>query len=119
MQLEQAVANLVINARDAVGRQGRIELQVDERLLDDVAARSVSGGRPGRFARLRVSDDGPGIPLELQRRVFDPLFTTKPMGTGLGLAVVSRVVEQHRGFVSVQSEPGRGATFELYLPVLQ
>ncbi|MER2567044.1 MAG: ATP-binding protein, partial [Myxococcaceae bacterium] len=119
VQLEQAVANLVINARDAVGRQGRIELQVDERLLDDVAARSVSGGRPGRFARLRVSDDGPGIPLELQRRVFDPLFTTKPMGTGLGLAVVSRVVEQHRGFVSVQSEPGRGATFELYLPVLQ
>lgn len=116
VQLEQAVANLVINARDAVGRQGRIELQVDERLLDDVAARSVSGGRPGRFARLRVSDDGPGIPLELQRRVFDPLFTTKPMGTGLGLAVVSRVVEQHRGFVSVQSEPGRGATFELYLP---
>lgn len=119
VQLEQAVANLVINARDAVGRQGRIELQVDERLLDDAAARAVSGGRPGRFARLRVSDDGPGIPLELQRRVFDPLFTTKPMGTGLGLAVVSRVVEQHRGFVSVQSEPGRGATFELYLPVLQ
>lgn len=119
VQLEQAVANLVINARDAVGRQGRIELQVDERLLDDTAARAMSGARPGRFARLRVSDDGPGIPLELQRRVFDPLFTTKPLGTGLGLAVVSRVVEQHRGFVSVQSEPGRGATFELYLPVLQ
>ncbi|MBL8933730.1 MAG: GAF domain-containing protein [Archangium sp.] len=119
VQLEQAVANLVINARDAVGKQGRIELSVDEQLLDEVAARGVSGGRPGRFARVRVSDTGPGIPRELQRRVFDPLFTTKPLGTGLGLAVVSRVVEQHRGFVSVHSEPGHGATFELYLPSLQ
>lgn len=116
VQLEQAVANLVINARDAIGKKGRIELSVDEQLLDEVAARSVSGGRPGRFARVRVSDDGPGIPAELQRRVFDPLFTTKPLGTGLGLAVVSRVVEQHRGFVSVHSQPGHGATFELYLP---
>lgn len=119
VQLEQAVANLVINARDAVGKRGRIELSVDERLLDEAAARNVSGGRPGRFARVRVSDDGPGIPPELQRRVFDPLFTTKPLGTGLGLAVVSRVVQQHQGFVSVQSVPGQGATFELYLPALQ
>lgn len=118
VQLEQAVANLVINARDAVGKQGRIELSVDEQLLDEVAARGVSGGRPGRFARVRVSDDGPGIPAELQRRVFDPLFTTKPLGTGLGLAVVSRVVQQHHGFVSVRSEPGHGATFEVYLPSL-
>ncbi|MBM4781817.1 MAG: GAF domain-containing protein [Archangiaceae bacterium] len=119
VQLEQAVANLVINARDAVGKQGRIELSVDEQLLDEVSAGRMSGGRPGRFARLRVSDDGPGIPAELQRRVFDPLFTTKPLGTGLGLAVVSRVVEQHKGFVSVHSVPGHGATFELYLPALQ
>ncbi len=118
VQLEQAVANLVINARDAVGAHGRIELSVDEQLLDEVAALGVSG-RPGRFVRLRVSDSGPGIPRELQRRVFDPLFTTKPLGTGLGLAVVSRVVEQHHGFVSVQSEPGHGATFALYLPSLQ
>lgn len=118
VQLEQAVANLVINARDAVGTHGRIELSVDEQQLDEAAARGLSG-RPGRFVRLRVADTGPGIPRELQGRVFDPLFTTKPLGTGLGLAVVSRVVQQHQGFVSVHSEPGHGATFALYLPALQ
>lgn len=116
VQLEQALANLVINARDAVGLQGRITLQVDERVLDLVSASKVRGGRAGRFARVRVSDDGPGIPLDLQERVFDPLYTTKPTGTGLGLAVVSRIVEQHHGFLSVDSSPDAGTCFSMYLP---
>ena len=117
VQLEQALANLVINARDAVGPQGRITLQVDEPVLDSVSASKVRGGRAGRFARVRVSDDGPGIPLDLQERVFDPLYTTKPTGTGLGLAVVSRIVEQHHGFLSVDSSPAAGTCFSMYLPV--
>ncbi|MDP1920784.1 MAG: ATP-binding protein [Myxococcales bacterium] len=116
VQLEQALANLVINARDAVGVQGRITLQVDEAVLDPVSASKVRGGRAGRFARVRVSDDGPGIPLALQERVFDPLYTTKPTGTGLGLAVVSRIVEQHHGFLSVDSSPDAGTCFSMYLP---
>lgn len=116
VQLEQALANLVINARDAVGVQGCITLQVDEPVLDPVSASKVRGGRPGRFARVRVSDDGPGIPVELQERVFDPLYTTKPTGTGLGLAVVSRIVEQHHGFLSVDSSPDAGTCFSMYLP---
>ena len=116
VQLEQALANLVINARDAVGRQGCITLQVDEPVLDLVSASKVRGGRAGRFARVRVSDDGPGIPLDLQERVFDPLYTTKPTGTGLGLAVVSRIVSQHHGFLSVDSAPGAGTCFSMYLP---
>ena len=87
-----------------------------EPVLDLVSASKVRGGRAGRFARVRVSDDGPGIPLDLQERVFDPLYTTKPTGTGLGLAVVSRIVSQHHGFLSVDSAPGAGTCFSMYLP---
>lgn len=119
VQLEQAVANLVINARDAVGARGRIEVRIDEKVVGPLEPESrAHGGREGRFARLRVSDSGPGIPLELQGRVFDPLYTTKPRGTGIGLAVVSRIVQQHDGFVAVESVPPQGATFQLYLPSL-
>ncbi len=119
VQIEQAVANLVINARDAVGEQGRIELRVDEQVIDQPDTKRAHGARAGRFARVRVSDSGLGIPLELQRRVFDPLCTTKPMGHGIGPAVVSRIAQQHQGFVAVESVPGQGATFELFLPSLE
>lgn len=108
----------MLNARDAVGQSGTITLQVDERNFDDALVSQVPRSRLGRFARVRVSDTGPGLSAELKEKVFDPLFTTKPRGTGLGLAVVSRITEQHQGFVAVESEPGHGASFELYLPAL-
>jgi signal transduction histidine kinase len=63
-----------------------------------------------------VRDSGPGVRGEQLARIFDPLFTTKPLGSGLGLAVVSRIAERHGGFVSVSSRPGEGACFELFLP---
>lgn len=118
VQLEQALANLVLNARDAVGERGTITLRVDERQFDPALVSRVRGSRPGRFAHVRVTDTGPGLPPELKDRVFDPLFTTKATGTGLGLAVVSRITAQHQGFVAVESEPGHGTSFDLYLPAL-
>jgi signal transduction histidine kinase len=118
VQVEQALANLVLNARDAVGDTGIITLRVDERQLDAGALPTAPRSRPGRFAHVRVSDTGPGLSPELKSHIFDPLFTTKAKGTGLGLAVVSRITEQHRGFVAVESEPGRGTSFDLYFPAL-
>lgn len=114
VQLDQALANLVINARDAVATRGTIEVGID---VVTFGAEHPSWARPGRFARVWVIDSGPGVAPELVERVFDPLFTTKQKGTGLGLAVVASVMQQHLGFARCESRPGR-TRFELYLPVV-
>lgn len=118
VQIEQALANLLINARDAVGPQGRITVGVRGEDVNSEFVRVNPWAKPGRFSAVQVRDTGPGIPAELLPRIYDPLFSTKATGTGLGLAVVSRVVAQHGGFVHVESAPGRGTTFDVYWPAL-
>ncbi|NOY45421.1 MAG: response regulator [Deltaproteobacteria bacterium] len=115
--LHQVVMNLCTNAAHAIGeREGRIEIRL-EGPLDPDGGRPP-GLRPGPFALLSVKDTGSGIPPELQARVFEPFFTTKPpgQGTGLGLAVVHAVVTACGGAVTLQSSPGTGTEFRLYLP---
>lgn len=116
VQLDQALANLIINARDAVGESGAITVGLDDVSLDESFATSTGWARSGHFARVRVRDTGPGIPPDVVERIYDPLFTTKPQGTGLGLAVVSRVVQQHQGLLRCETAVGAGTTFEVYLP---
>ncbi len=116
VQLDQAFANLIINARDAVGERGTIEVITDD-VTFDAEVQSRSGwARPGHFARISVLDSGGGVPAAIIHRIFDPLFTTKTHGTGLGLAVVSSVIQQHHGLVHCESTPGH-TRFELYLPM--
>lgn len=115
-QVDQAITNLVLNARDAVGETGRILVDVDEGEVDLRTASQRPGVRPGRFGVVRVRDTGPGIGGDQLARIFEPLYTTKAAGSGLGLAVVSRIAERHGGFVSVTSPAGEGACFELFLP---
>lgn len=115
-QVDQAITNLVLNARDAVGASGRIVVDVSEHRLDARATCAHPGARPGRYGVVQVRDTGPGIAGPQLSRVLDPLFTTKPAGAGLGLAVVSRIAARHGGFISVNNAPGEGACFELYLP---
>ena len=105
--------------RDSVGGAGRITIGVSEHELTDDFARSHDWARAGRFGRVQVSDTGAGIDPTVLPRIFEPLFSTKATGTGLGLAVVSRVAEQHGGLIRCESEPGRGTVFELYFPVDQ
>ncbi len=110
-QLEQVLLNLVLNARDAVAPGGRIEIQTGS------VDRSPGGGRA---VRIRVRDDGAGMDTQTRARIFEPFFSTKPegRGTGLGLATVYGIVQQHQGTVAVHSEPGMGSTFEIVLPAL-
>jgi two-component system, cell cycle sensor histidine kinase and response regulator CckA len=118
-QLSQVLINLALNARDAMPGGGRIVVCTER--LDAEASRSTSHGLlpAGRYVRLSVSDTGLGMTQEVQQRIFEPFFTTKPegKGTGLGLATVWAIVEAAGGTVSVESAPGAGTTFHVFLPV--
>ena len=66
---------------------------------------------------IRISDDGPGIPVGIRQKIFEPFFTTKEEGSGLGLSIVARIIQEHGGSVTVESEEGAGASFVITLPV--
>ncbi|MCK6446841.1 MAG: PAS domain S-box protein [Planctomycetes bacterium] len=116
--LEQVIVNLGVNARDAVGGHGTVRISSEVVLVDGRAARAPTNLEPGPYVRIAVTDDGPGIPSELVARIFDPFFTTKAEGTGVGLGLSSALgfVQQAKGDLVVESAPGRGATFAIYLP---
>ncbi len=109
--LHRVVSNLVLNAAQAARGPTRILVEVGP------ARNGEAPAKLGPAARLRVRDDGPGIPAEIRDRLFEPFVTGRPGGTGLGLAVVQRAVEAHRGIILVDSAPGRGTTFTVYFPV--
>ena len=120
-QVDQILFNLVTNARDAMPRGGTLTIRTDIADIDDRFIRVHGFGRPGRYVMITISDTGEGMDEATQRKIFDPFFTTKETGkgTGLGLATVYGIVKQHDGYITVQSEPGRGSAFRIYLPVVQ
>jgi PAS domain S-box-containing protein len=118
-QLEQVLLNLVVNARDAMPGGGGLRLELCRARVDDRARQQHPDARPGEFARLRVADSGLGMDEATLARIFEPFFTTKPIGagTGLGLSMVHGIVSKAGGFIQVESELGRGATFDVWLPL--
>ncbi|MDB5429419.1 MAG: hybrid sensor histidine kinase/response regulator [Caulobacter sp.] len=120
-QLEMAVMNLAVNARDAIRSGGGTTVSIRTARLshEDALRLGYGGDAPGDMALIEVSDDGPGIPLEIQQKIFEPFFTTKPVGegTGFGLATVYGIVKQSDGWIHVDSAPGKGAAFRIFLPV--
>jgi PAS domain S-box-containing protein len=120
-QMQQLVMNLVLNAAEAIPkeRQGTVWATTDSvYLLSDEARRSHGGERlkPGPYVRLRVRDDGTGMGRELVERIFDPFFSTKFTGRGLGLAAVQGIVRGYNGVIEVRTAMGQGSTFEVLLP---
>jgi len=118
-QLHQVILNLCTNAAQAMPSGGRLTLTVTEVELNESFCREHAPLTPGRFARLTVSDTGIGMTPEILQRVFEPFFTTKApgQGTGLGLSVVHTIVREHQGAITVASTPGKGTTFDIYLPM--
>ncbi len=115
----QILLNLATNARDAMPEGGRLSVRTATVQVDDALARHWGFGRPGRYVAIEVEDTGVGMDDGVRARLFEPFFTTKPVGkgTGLGLSMVYGLTKQHDGFVIVESEPGRGARFQVLLPV--
>ncbi len=117
-QLDQVLANLVVNARDAISEVGKITIETDNVELDESFGGGQAGFTPGRYMMLSISDNGCGIEAGHLDNIFDPFFTTKDQGkgTGLGLAIVYGIVKQNHGFIDVTSEPGAGTRFRLFFP---
>ena len=113
-QLAQVIQNIVINANEAMSGRGTVNISVANR---DIAAGTISGlPEGGRFVSIAVQDSGAGIPRENLDRIFDPYFTTKKKGSGLGLATSYSIIRNHGGIIEVRSEVNRGSTFSIYLP---
>jgi len=116
--IEQVLINLAVNSRDAMPNGGRLVIAAKAVKLSPPAGPGNPEARPGSYVCLSVADTGCGMTQETMARIFDPFFTTKPIGkgTGLGLATVYGIAKQHSGWVEVQSEVGRGTTFQIYIP---
>jgi signal transduction histidine kinase len=115
-QLQQAFLNLFLNASEAMGNHGTLSVATDT-VHRNPPARTQHNSTPNQL-RVTITDTGPGIAPETMARLFEPFFTTKPNGTGLGLPIVWRIIQEHRGTISVDSQPGKGTTFRVLLPGL-
>jgi len=118
-QINQIMANLCVNARDAIDNVGRVTVETKNINLDENDCADYVGSVPGQYIQLSVSDDGCGMTPETRDNIFEPFFTTKGIGkgTGLGLSTVYGIVKQNNGFINVYSEMEKGTTFRIYLPI--
>jgi two-component system cell cycle sensor histidine kinase/response regulator CckA len=119
--MEQVIMNLVVNARDAMPKGGRLSLQTSVVELDAASVAQSPSARAGRYVVLSISDTGSGIEPEHLPHIFEPFFTTKGVGhgTGLGLATVYGIIQQHQGWITVDTEPGHGTKFSIFLPITE
>jgi PAS domain S-box-containing protein len=117
-QIDQILANLAVNSRDAIAGVGQVIIETENSILDEAYCADHAGFVPGEYVLMAFSDSGRGMGKEILEHVFEPFFTTKGVGqgTGLGLATIYGIVKQNDGFINVYSEPGKGTTFMIYLP---
>ncbi len=118
--IEQVIANLAANARDAMPEGGKLTIKTENVCLDEDYCKDIPESRSGKFVCLSIEDTGVGMDKEIIRHIFEPFFSTKEAGrgTGLGLSAVYGIAKQHEGWINVYSEPGQGSTFKVYLPAV-
>lgn len=120
-QIDQVLMNLAANARDAMQKGGSFTIETKRTRIDRSFIKAHGYGEPGVYALITVSDTGTGMDEKTRERIFEPYFTTKEMGrgTGLGLAIIYGIVTQHNGYIHCYSEPGKGTTFRVYIPLIK
>ena len=119
--LDQILVNFVVNARDAMDGHGKVKISTSIEEIDEGDVKQHPEGRAGSYVVFKIADTGSGMDAETRKRIFEPFFTTKEVGkgTGLGLATVYGIAKQHRGWIAVESEPGEGTVFGVYLPMAE
>ncbi len=120
-QIDQVLMNLATNARDAMPKGGKLRIEAKTVRLDGAFIRAQGYGELGEYALISVIDTGTGMTEEIREKIFDPFFTTKEVGrgTGLGLSIVYGIIQQHNGYIQVDSEPGKGTVIHIYLPTVK
>jgi PAS domain S-box-containing protein len=121
-QIDQVLNNLIINADQAMPNGGTATVSAENVTVDD-GPQTADGPKvalqPGRYVKVTVKDEGMGIPRENLEKIFDPYFSTKPNGNGLGLTIAYSIVKAHKGVITVDSVVGKGTVFSFYLPVVK
>ncbi|XOF33618.1 MAG: response regulator [Candidatus Electrothrix sp. YB6] len=115
-QISQVIQNIILNAKDAMPDGGRITVQCSN--VEDLGSGLLLKQYGGNYVLITIEDTGSGIPRDILDSIFDPYFTTKAKGNGLGLAICHSIVKKHDGHITVHSEPGQGTVFSIYLPAL-
>lgn len=113
-QISQVIQNIILNAKDAMPDGGRISVTCSN--VEDLASGLLLRQYKGNFVQIIIRDSGIGIPRDIMGSIFDPYFTTKQEGNGLGLAICHSIIKKHGGHITVHSEPRQGAVFSIYLP---
>jgi two-component system NtrC family sensor kinase len=121
VQIEQVIMNLATNARDAMPQGGSFIISTHLFELNDEFIKTHGYGKAGSYAEMMVADTGIGMDQETREKIFDPFFTTKEQGkgTGLGMAIVYGIIKKHNGFITVDSELGKGASYRILLPIVR
>ena len=112
-QISQVINNIVINANQAMPEGGTIEVAAGNLTIDENYSLPL---KTGEYIRVSFKDQGIGIPEKYHLKIFDPYFSTKQEGSGLGLATTYSIIKKHNGHITVDSQPGIGTTFHIYLP---
>ncbi len=112
-QINQVISNLLINAKHAMPEEGIVTIKAENIIVFEDHFRSI---KKGEYIKITIKDKGCGIPKENLHKIFEPYFTTKESGTGLGLATSFSIIKKHHGYIEFESEPGDGTTVQIYLP---
>ena len=117
--MQMVLSNILTNASEAIEGKGSIRVSIQEVVITNDTAKDFPGLTPGNYACLTVTDDGKCMDEETKKRIFEPFFTTRFYGRGLGMAAAYDIVKNHGGWISVDSELGRGTIVKICLPALR
>jgi len=118
-QMQMVLSAILSNASEAIEGEGRIRITCKNKMIQDERAKDFPGLKPGPYVNLEIEDDGKGMDEETKSRIFEPFFTTKFQGRGLGLAAAYGIIKNHDGWISVDSELGKGTTVRIFLPAIE